>query len=193
MRNAKGASQPDADAAPEAAKHLGCANCYQAADKSARRHPDQDSPEPDLRQAHGRQSPSDPSASTGRPSAGCQGAARTPGTAHSRNPAKAKSTRQAQGKGRSLTETSSPTKQPIHPRAAKIWPRRKQATRQTSADRVERRGLIASSSLKHQGAVGTAKTKVVLHRIVDLHVTRRVSAVIKITFRILIEDIDGRW
>src|SRR4030067_3243826 len=56
--------------------------------------------------------------------------------------------------------------------------------------------VISSNSFsdlaKHQRAISPAKAEVVVHRDIDLHVTRNIRAVIQIALGILLEDIDGR-
>jgi hypothetical protein len=50
---------------------------------------------------------------------------------------------------------------------------------------------ILGQLAKNQGAVSTTKAKVVFNRMVNLHIPSCVSAVVQVTFRVLIEDIDG--
>ena len=47
-------------------------------------------------------------------------------------------------------------------------------------------------ALEDEGAVGAAEAEVVLHGHVDLHVARRVGAIVQVALRILVEDVDGR-
>ena len=44
---------------------------------------------------------------------------------------------------------------------------------------------------EHQGPVGAAKSKIVLHGHVDLQVPRGVGTVVQVTLGILVEDVDG--
>jgi hypothetical protein len=52
--------------------------------------------------------------------------------------------------------------------------------------------LDHSMSLEHQGSVRSAKAERVLQGDIDLHLARRVRAVIEVALRILVEDVDGR-
>src|SRR5690606_9025967 len=51
---------------------------------------------------------------------------------------------------------------------------------------------IQSNLAEDQRTVSTAEPEVVLHRVFNRHGTRRIGAVIKITFGILIKDVDSR-
>ena len=50
----------------------------------------------------------------------------------------------------------------------------------------------ASDPAKNERAVCAAEAEVILHRDVDLHLPCGVGTVVEITFRILVEDVDGR-
>ena len=52
---------------------------------------------------------------------------------------------------------------------------------------------ILGQLTKNQGAVSTTKAKVVFDRMLDLHISGGIGAVVQVTLRILVEDIDGWW
>jgi hypothetical protein len=52
---------------------------------------------------------------------------------------------------------------------------------------------ILGQLAKNQGAISTTKAKVVFNGMVNLHVSGSIGTVVQITFRVLIEDIDGWW
>ena len=51
--------------------------------------------------------------------------------------------------------------------------------------------MPSNKTLKNQGAIGAAKTKVILHRNVNGHVSCRIGAVIQIALRVWGCQIDG--
>jgi hypothetical protein len=51
---------------------------------------------------------------------------------------------------------------------------------------------LSGQPFEYQRAVGAAKAKIVLDGNVDLHIAGRIGAVIQVTFRVLVEDVDGR-
>ena len=53
-------------------------------------------------------------------------------------------------------------------------------------------GPISLDALEHQRPVGSAKAEIVLQCDINLHRPRLVGAVVQVTFRILVEDVDGR-
>ena len=52
--------------------------------------------------------------------------------------------------------------------------------------------LARSDPLEYQRAIGAAKTKIVFEGHINLHITRRVGAVVQIALGILVEEV-GRW
>ena len=52
---------------------------------------------------------------------------------------------------------------------------------------------ILGQLTKNQGAVSTTKAKVVFDCVINLHIPGGIGAVVQVTFRVLIEDIDGGW